>query len=125
MKTFLAVLLTIGMTISGLSQGIKEDVSNGFKSGDYKLISKHFNSSIDLVIDSNDDIFSKTQAQQILKKFFADHKPSSFKVSFDGEHNNGQKFITGNLETSNGSFRVTINFINSGGSVRINSLRIE
>ena len=125
MKTLLTIVLFLGVTPFGFTQDIKQNITDAFKSGNSKEISEFFTSSIDLAVNDNDDVYSKAQAEQILKKFFSEHKPSSFKIMHEGESRNGIKYFIGELETANGKFRVTINMKDVSGSTKIHQLRIE
>ncbi len=125
MKLLVTCIFVLSLGLTSFAQNIKETVSSAFKSGNAKELAGNFTSSLDLVVKDSDDVYSKAQAEQILKKFFNQHKPSSFKILHDGESRNGIKFFIGELETSNGKYRVTINMKQVGKESKIHQLRIE
>lgn len=125
MKILSTLLLTLAIASMTFAQDIKSGVSSAFKSGNSKSLAEHFTSTLDLVVSDNDDVYSKVQAEQILRKFFESHSPTSFKIIHDGESRSGTKYFIGELETSNGSYRVTINMKAVSGAQKIHQLRIE
>lgn len=125
MKLLLGILFTLGLAFNPLAQSIEADITNAFKSGNSGALAKNFTSSIDLVVNDNDDVYSSVQAEQILKKFFSDHKPTSFKIVHQGESRSGIKYFIGELQTSSGEFRVTINVKDLKSGAKIHQLRIE
>ena len=69
-------------------------------------------------------VFSKVQAQQIFKKFFDQHKVTSYKIIHEGDKG-GSKFVVGELITNNGAFRTYYLIKNIEGKSKIQLLRIE
>ncbi len=94
-----------------------------FKAGNADKIASHFSENVDLSIDGKEDLYSKSQAEQILKTFFATHKPNDFKIVHKGKSGQSEYFI-GELSASK-VYRVTINSKTNGGSKKITSLTIE
>ena len=125
MKSIITLFSLLVLTLSISAQDLKGTVTNAFRSGNSKALAEHFTSSLDLAVNDQDDVYSKAQSEQILKKFFSKNQPSSFKVLYEGESRNGIKYFIGELETSGGKFRVTINMKEVSGIVRIYQLRIE
>jgi hypothetical protein len=100
-----------------------EDIANAIRSGDAKSVSRYFSSSVDLTLIGQEDVYSKAQAEQILKDFFNKNTPRSFSIIHRGESKDGAKYAIGNLSTSNGNYRVYYYFKVAGGSVNIQELR--
>ena len=96
---------------------------NAFKEGSADKIARFFIDNVDLSIDDKQDLYSKSQAEQILKNFFAAHKPSDFKIIHKGTSGQSEYFI-GEL-TADKSFKVTLNSKNVGGVKKITSLTIS
>lgn len=94
-----------------------------FKSGNSSKIASHFSENVDLSIDGKEDLYSKSQAEQILKTFFTAHKPNDFKIIHKGKSGQSEYFI-GEL-SSESIYRVTINSKASAGTKKITSLTIE
>ena len=72
---------------------IPPDISNALKIGSSSLLAKYFNSSIKLTLIDNEDMFSKEQAEQIIKNFFIHHPPKSFVIKHEGGKEGSQYFI--------------------------------
>ena len=100
-----------------------EDIANAIRSGDAKSVSRYFSNSVDLTLIGQEDVYSKAQAEQILKDFFNKNTPRSFSIIHRGESKDGSKYAIGNLTTSNGNYRVYYYFKVSAGNVNIQELR--
>ena len=106
------------------SDGIPEKIILSVKAGNASELAEYFYSNIELVILGKEDVYSKTQAEQILRKFFADHRPTSFKIIFEGGKETS-RYAIGSLTTSTGDFRVYFLIKDQDGSPLIHQLRIE
>jgi hypothetical protein len=93
-----------------------------FKVGNAEKIATYFSDNVDLSIDGKEDLYSKSQAEQILKTFFLTHKPKDFSIIHKGKSGQSEYFI-GELSAEK-VYRVTINSKAVGGMKRITSLTI-
>lgn len=105
--------------------GVEDEIAVALKTGNSKGLSKHFKANIDLSVLDKEDVYSKAQAELILKDFFSKHPPKSFKVVHKGTSKQGLKYAIGTLETGKGNFRVTYNIEKSGGREYVKQLRID
>lgn len=103
---------------------VPEKIIIALKSGNATELAKYFNSNIEIAILDNEDVYSSSQAEQILKKFFAKNKPSDFKVVHEGGKE-GAKYVIGSLDTNTGTYRVYLLLKEKEGKVSIHTLRIE
>ena len=71
-----------------------------------------------------DDIYSKNQAELIIRDFFKKHPPTGFDILHKGGKVSS-RYAIGNLSTSNGKFRITILIKIKEDISLINQLRIE
>ncbi len=127
MKKFKYILLVTFafFSISAISlNAIDGNIISAIKAGNAVALSKYFNSNIELSILDNEDVYSKSQAQIILKDFFAKHKVLSFNVIHQGGKNESN-YLIGNLATSNGTFRVYFLVKTVGNKKLIQQFRIE
>lgn len=126
MKTKTILLL---LAVSVLSMAFKLDVIDGIataiRSGNPGNISKYFIENIDLKVISQEDVYSKRQAEMILKDFFAKHPVKSYTVAHKSESKNGSQYVIGTLETANGKFRVYFLIKTTGSETLIQQFRIE
>lgn len=110
--------------VARLQSGFEPTLVNAFKSGDSEKIAQFFNDNVDLSIGDAENLYSSSQAEQILKNFFIKNKPSDFEIVHKGKSGVSEYFI-GQLKTSTGDFRVTINGKKVNGRKVISSLAIE
>jgi hypothetical protein len=115
-------------TTSGLfaQTDITEAVTSLIRTGNAKELSSHFTSTLDLAVEDVDDIFSKAQAEQILKKFFEKHKVESYEIKHSGQSKLGIQYRIGDLTTTKGEeYRVTFNMKVVSKKYYIHQFRIE
>ncbi len=119
-------LIVLPFIIAGFqpAQDIPEAISSAFKAGNSKELVKHFNNNVELVILENEDVYSKTQAEMILRDFFNKYPPKNFAILHQGGKN-GSKYAIGDLITSKGNFRVYFLLKKTEDRYLIHQLRIE
>lgn len=105
-------------------QAFEPSIIAAFKAGNAKKIALYFGDNVDLSILGKANLYSKSQAEQILQHFFSEHKPADFKIIHKGGEKSSKYYI-GQLTAMNGDkFRVTLNNKSGTGST-ITSLTIE
>lgn len=124
-----SILLVIGFNHSFAQNNepkkdIPGNIITALKSGNMVELSKHFNANLELVILEEEDVYSKNQAQQILKDFFTKNKPADFKVLHEGGKEDA-RYVIGTLVTSGGSYRVYFLLKKNESKTLIHTLRIE
>lgn len=123
LKTIFFFLAILVFPLVGKSQ-IPNEITLSLKAGDAKTLAKFFNTNIELVIEKNEDVYSKSQAEQLVRNFFKKHKPKRFQLIHNG--NKGQSYyVIGKLETNNGMFRVNMLIKQQGKKSFIHQLEIE
>jgi hypothetical protein len=126
MKTFNLILLLFIAAISVQALDIYDEIANAIRSGDSRQIAVYFNSSIDLTIMNQEDVYSKAQAEQIVKDFLSKNSPKSFSLLHKGSSKEGTLYAIGNLVTLNGkTFRTSFFVKMSNGKYVIQELRFE
>jgi hypothetical protein len=126
MKTKAVIaLFIIAFTSFAFKIDVIDDVASAIRSGNPKNISKFFIESIDLKVIKQEDVYSKQQAEMILKDFFSKHPVKSFTVAHKSEPKNGSQYVVGALETTNGKFRTYFLIKPSGSQTLIHQFRIE
>jgi hypothetical protein len=122
---FLLFSLPILAKGSSLESGdIPKAVIDALRTGNTTQLSGYFNTSIELAILDQEDIYSKQQAELIIKDFFSKHVPSSFVILHKGGKE-GSQYAIGNLTTSTGSYRVTLLIKQKDNKPFIHQLRFE
>jgi len=104
---------------------LPEEIVQALKAGDAKMVSKFFNSSIELNFSEIQGVYGKAQAEQILKDFFTKNASANGKFEYNHLHtfnnkDNAQYYI-GELHTGKGIYRLHI-FMKDQ---RIHQIRID
>lgn len=125
MKNFLLSVFFILITTWVFAFDLPTSINNALKTGNAAVLSGHFSKTVDLSIPGNEGMYSKNQSELILKKFFASHKPTSFKVLNNGDAKNNTHYSIGNLKSGEKNYRVYILYSSSENKATILELRIE
>lgn len=103
---------------------IPDDIVLSIQNGNVETLSTYFNQNVELVVESHDDVFSKSQAKQIVAEFFKANKPKQFSIIHQGGKE-GARYAIGSLVTNTGTFRVYFLLKNKESNSYIHQLRIE
>lgn len=120
----LLLFIGIGYVNSAPIADIPVKIFDSMKVGNATELAKHFNSSVEIVIFDEEKIYSRQQAEQVLRRFFNANKVESFVVLHQGGRD-GAKYAIGNLVTESKSFRVYFLVKSSSGRQLIHQMRIE
>jgi len=104
-QTILTILSFFIMLAAANAQAL-EDVTNGIRTGNVTAIAKFFDNNVVITISSNQSIYSKAQAEIVLKDFFAKNQVKEFTVKQGGPSGQNAKYAVGSLETTNGVYQV-------------------
>jgi len=128
MKNFKLKLIsfTFGLLVmSSVAFGqIPDEIVTSIQSGNDAALANFFNENVELVVQTHDDVYSKSQAQQIVAEFFKSNKPKQFSIVHQGGKE-GARYAIGSLTTSTGTFRVYFLLKNKNNNSYIHQLRIE
>ena len=73
------ILMLVSMSLLA-ALDVFENISSAIRTGDSKQLSRFFNTSVDLTILNKEEVYSKAQAEQIIKDFFSKNTPKSFTI---------------------------------------------
>lgn len=108
------------------SLDVYEDFANAMRSGDANQVASYFGNTIDLTLLNQEDIYSKAQAELILRDFFSKNTPKSFSIVHRGSSQEGTMYGIGTLNTSNSkTYRVSFYMKSVKGKNSLLELRIE
>ena len=113
-------LVTLSFT---MAQGIDE-VVNAMKTGNASQIAKYFDNTVEITMLDKSNSYSKSQAELVLRDFFATNPVKGFEVIHKGE-NGGSQYRIGNLNTKTGSFRTTIFMKQKADKQLLQEIRFE
>lgn len=108
-KIFLILLLTVGSVTA--KADILSDIGNAIRSGDAHSVARYFSTTVDLTILSQEEVYSKAQAEQVLRDFFLKNTPRSFELIHKGVSKEGAKYAIGTLTTTQGTQYRTYFFV--------------
>ena len=111
----LAIILAGVQSIA--SADIFDDIANSLRSGDAKSISHFFGNTIDLTIIDQEEVYSKVQAEQILRDFFTKNTPRSFTLIHKGESKEGARYAIGSMVTAQGVTYRTYFYLKQQGGI--------
>ena len=126
MKKITTILTFILIVNSTFAIDVFDEIAFAIRSGDAKQLATFFGPTIDLTILNREDIYSKAQAEQVIKDFFSKNSPKTFTILHTGSSPEGTLYAIGNLIASNGKiFRTSFYVKSSGGKNLLQELRIE
>ena len=103
---------------------ISDEIVLSIQSGNEVMLASYFNQNVELRVLPHDDVFSKSQTQQIVAGFFKANKPKQFSIIYQGGKD-GSRYAIGNLITNTGTFRVHFSFRIKNKKSFIHQLKIE
>jgi|ERR1017187_6265991 hypothetical protein len=106
---------------------INDDVSAAIKTGNASNVAKFFPANIDLKVPPNkENLYSKAQAELILKDFFGKNPVKLFSIIHKSVSKNGDVSVIGSYETASGKkFRTYSLFKKEGNKLTFQQLRFD
>ncbi|MDR2036860.1 MAG: DUF4783 domain-containing protein [Bacteroidales bacterium] len=123
-KILIAGLFWTCVAFTQTQNKLPADIVRALETGNSKEISKHFYSSVELILTQSSGVYGKSQAEKILKNFFDTNGPN---FKYKDKHGNGskddsQRNYIGDLTNDNGiRYRISIYMKNN----QIHQLRLE
>lgn len=123
----LTILLFLSLFTNVFAQAeLLEDVVISFKTADHRLLAKHFTSKVEINLMDQSNVYSKSQAEMVMKDFFGKFDPRDFQILYKNTPSSEQvKFTIGQLETSAGRFRIFFILKQVDGNLLIQEMRFE
>lgn len=108
-----------------VTTGPLEKVAELFRQANVAELTKLFAANVEITMQNDENLYSKTQAGIILDKFFSQNKPVSVKVLH--KINSSQNYVFGVLilNTQKGPYRIAVTLKQTGGTSELTELRIE
>ena len=123
-KLTISILLFVFAFTLSKANNIPNELVVCFKTGNSKALANYFFSNIELQVLEDENVYSKAQAEQIIKRFFEQNKPADF-VILHQSGKDGSEYAIGTLHTSTGKFRVYFLLKTQGASKYIHQLTIK
>lgn len=123
--TLLLVFSMLFISNSLMGQDINEKITQAIKTSNSAELSKYFNNSIDLTIPGSEGIYSKVQAEHILKSFFVKYPPTSLVINHTGKSNDGSIYAIGTYKSATNTYRTYFLTKSIDGNLLIHQLKFE
>jgi len=126
MKLLRILILFFMVGTVAANADLYDEIAAAIRSGDAHQVASYFDSKIDLALVSQEDIYSKAQAELLVKDFFSKNQAKSFTLVHKGSSKEGTLFAVGTLTCGNGkTFRVSYVIKSVKGMNSIQELRFE
>jgi hypothetical protein len=112
-------------SVSIVTDDVVNNVVAALSAGDANRLASYFNSTIDLTVPSGDGSYSKSQAEMMVKNFFTQNTPVSFRVNQQGSSNEGSLFCIGTLTTKTATYRTYFLVKKVNGVSLVHQLQFE
>jgi hypothetical protein len=101
-------------------------ITKALSAGDVETLAKYFDENLEISILDEEKTYTKAQAVEVVKTFFASNKPKTFNAVHNGtSKGNSDQFCIGNLAANSGNYRVYIYLKTVGANVAIKELRFD
>ena len=116
-----AVFFPAGQAVA---QGdVMNSVKSAMKVGSAKDLSRNFSSMVEIALDGSEATsYSNTQAEFVMKNFFAKNAPVDFSVNHNGTSDKGQLYAIGTYASKGESYTVLIRMKSANGKYLIHSM---
>jgi hypothetical protein len=120
----LLIVSTFFMAGQAMAQAdAMNSVKSAMKVGSAKDLSKNFSSMVEITLDGGEATsYSNTQAEFVMKNFFAKNAPVDFSVNHNGASDKGQLYAIGTYSSKADSYTVLIRMKSSNGKYLIHSM---
>lgn len=119
---FLILFTIIGTVANAQFSGI----SNAISSKNATELSKYFDTQVEITTPDQDDIFTKAEATDVMKSFFAKYNVTSFKLQHQGSSKGkSSEYAIGDMVASGKKFRVFIYISEKSGNILIEQIQFE
>ncbi len=102
-----------------------DNIAAAMRAGQVSVLTQFFSGSVELTLLDNEGIYSKQQAEQMLRTFFNQHPPKSVTIQHKGSSGQGAKYAIIIYEASNGKFRSYIFMKDNGKGMQVNEFKLE
>lgn len=122
--TIVCLLLSFQTSTFGQTNSFPQALIRATQNGDASTLAGYFNDNIELVLPGKSGIYSRNQAEMVVRDFFATTEPQEFRIIHEGNRENAS-FVIGSLTSRNETFRIYFLTKNSDKKTVIHQLRIE
>lgn len=110
---------------SSFAGDVIDEITILLRDGNAKDLSKHFSGTVSLTMITDENVYSKVQAEIVLRDFFHNNNPTGIKTVHRLDGNPNYCHVVLSLSTNNGLFRVSVSLRGASGAFQITEIRIE
>jgi len=126
MKLLKIAFLLLSINCIAATADVYDELAEAIRAGDAHHIAGYFDAKVNLALSNQEDVYSKAQAELLIKDFFSRNPAKSFTLVHKGSSKEGSLFAVGTLVcTNNKSFRVSFVMKSVKGVNTIQELRFE
>ncbi|HEX8427932.1 DUF4783 domain-containing protein [Hymenobacter sp.] len=127
MKRILFQALVFGwlmlISVAGQSQGeVIGSISGALRNASSRELSQYFGGTVEISINGDRQSYSATQAEFVMKDFFAKTAPSSFEIVHQGGSDGGVPYAVGKYKSKDAIYRVFVKMKSANGALRIDNM---
>jgi hypothetical protein len=94
--------------ISAQNGEFDNSIRSSFSNGDYKSLAKQFSSNVEMTVEGANKVYSKVQAELVMKDFFKKNSAKGFQVLHKGTSKSGISYIMGTLNSTGKKYQISI-----------------
>lgn len=125
MKRFLSLAVFSIIFLPSVRADIFDDMVAAIRSGNAKNVSHYFNANVELTILNDEGVYSRQQAEVVLRNFLTQHAPTAVTLQHKGASAQGARYAIAIYECAQGKYRMYIFMKDSGTGMLVHELRIE
>ncbi len=127
MKSLLFILFfTPALLMANSGNPTLDAITAALGSGNVETLSKYFADNVQISIQDKEKLYSKTEAVEAVRTFFAGAKPQSFSEVHKGtSRESSDQYCIGNLMAASGTYRVYLYLKVNGTTVTIQEIRLD
>ncbi len=122
--TLVILLLSFQSVAFGQTNNFHQALIRATQNGDASTLAGYFNDNIELVLPGKSGVYSRNQAEMVVRDFFASADPQEFKIIHEGNRENAS-FVIGSLTGKSETYRIYFLTKNNDKKLVIHQLRIE
>ncbi|MBD2769330.1 DUF4783 domain-containing protein [Hymenobacter sp. BT664] len=101
-------LVLVGTVVAHAQSDNLGAVRSAMRNGSSRELSQYFSPTVEVGFDGDKQSYNATQAELVIKNFFAKNPPSSFDFIHQGESKEGIQYAIGRYTSANGTYRVFV-----------------
>ncbi|MEO1517766.1 MAG: DUF4783 domain-containing protein [Bacteroidota bacterium] len=122
---FLALIPSIALA-NNFPVPVMDRITSAIQSGNASELGKYFDSSVEIAILDNEDIYDRNEAVAVVQTFFDTYRPTSYIQAHKGVSKSADsEYSIGDLTAGGKAFRVYVYMKKGSGAPLIQEVRID